>query len=98
MTLNKDHFLDLNKTYKNKDGLSWYDLLTGDDKTSEENLINQIIKFSDLDSWAGVWHIFGASQALSIDIKPFYPDLNSEMVLFLNKPLSCNDKSQGINI
>ena len=29
---------------------------------------------------------------------PSYPDLKSEMVLFINKPLFCNDKSQGINI
>ena len=90
----------------NLDDLNWFEHLSpGQDVFTNDNdirvLNDQIIRCSQLNEWSSVWHIFGAAQALKIDIKQVHPLIRlnnqSSMYRFLNSKIECiSRESQGV--
>lgn len=88
LTLRVDEFCEYNN--RNKEEGLFYDLISPSSQNSQNSrniLINEIKTCSKINSWSSIWHLFGAAQAMKINIHQVHPTINQKMKEFLNKSI-----------
>ncbi|CAF0949293.1 unnamed protein product [Brachionus calyciflorus] len=94
--LNLDEFLKINAP-----NLHLIDIIShnGLNLSSSREILFEEIKDSFRDeSWSGPWHIFGASQALQINIIPIHPSMDKRIKDYLNTEIKSLNSHGTVNI
>lgn len=96
LAMKADQFLDYVETNEN---ISYFNMISPSSEklnNAKEILWSEIIKCSKIEEWCSIWHIFGAAQAMKIDINQIHPKVDLKMASALNmKILSFSNESQG---